>query len=247
MGFVSGGAFGVKEKTYRTIVYMNYQIVKNEALNCELQYITVDNEPWFKAKTVALVLGFHKQATRKAILDHVDEEDRMSLRQVYKSVKTKLPSNLNKNDLKTTMINESGLYSLIFESTLPMAKKFKRWVTKEVLPSIRKTGSYVSPVAMSGLQKLTQTFDQVSQLELSDVYRKILVSKINDEYEKHQSCEEMVVQLGNVKNQLAMMKKLPLTNKVRTLLLEEIFEPFGLRQLKSLTHSSVIDPQPWLF
>ena len=85
--------------------------------------------PWFVGKDVAGILGYTNP--RKAIGDHVDEED--------KGV-TKCDTLGGVQEL--TIINESGLYSLILSSKLPTAKKFKRWVTSEVLPSIRKTGSY---------------------------------------------------------------------------------------------------------
>jgi prophage antirepressor-like protein len=124
---------------------MNFQIINNNSLNCELQYIEANDEIWFRAKNVALVLGFTKSNTNKAILQHVDDEDKCKFSAIWGGSTAELPSNLNKNDLKSTMINESGLYSLIINSKLPTAKLFKRWVTSVVLPSIRKTGSYAIP------------------------------------------------------------------------------------------------------
>ena len=91
-----------------------------------------DGEPYFVGKDVANILGYTN--SRKAIGDHVDEED--------KGV-TKCDTLGGVQEL--TVINESGLYSLILSSKLPAAKKFKRWVTSEVLPAIRKTGSYHIP------------------------------------------------------------------------------------------------------
>lgn len=95
----------------------------------EVRTIEKDGEPWFIGKDVADILGYTNP--RKAIGDHVDEED--------KGV-TKCDTLGGVQNL--TVINESGLYSLILSSKLPDAKKFKRWVTSEVLPSIRKTGNY---------------------------------------------------------------------------------------------------------
>lgn len=95
----------------------------------EVRTIEKDGEPWFVGKDVADILGYTNP--RKAIGDHVDEED--------KGV-TKCDTLGGVQNL--TVINESGLYSLILSSKLPDAKKFKRWVTSEVLPSIRKTGNY---------------------------------------------------------------------------------------------------------
>ncbi len=95
----------------------------------EIRTLTIDDEPWFVGKDVATVLGYSNP--RKAMIDHVDEED--------KGV-TKCDTLGGKQDL--TIINESGLYSLILSSKLESAKRFKRWVTSEVLPAIRKTGKY---------------------------------------------------------------------------------------------------------
>ena len=91
----------------------------------------INNEPWFVGKDVATALGYKE--TAKAVREHVDEEDRgVSV----------LDTPGGKQKIVT--INESGLYSLILSSNLPTAKQFKRWVTSEVLPSIRKTGGYIA-------------------------------------------------------------------------------------------------------
>ncbi|OTP28294.1 phage antirepressor KilAC domain-containing protein [Enterococcus mundtii] len=97
----------------------------------EVRTILVNDEPYFVGKDVAEVLGYSN--TQKAILNHVDEED--------KGV-TKWDTLGGKQNM--TIINESGLYSLILKSKLPSARKFKRWVTSEVLPSIRKNGAYLT-------------------------------------------------------------------------------------------------------
>lgn len=95
----------------------------------EIRTLTVDRTPFFVGKDVAEVLGYSNP--QKAVRTHVDEED--------KGV-TEMGTPGGKQDL--TIINESGLYSLILSSKLPKAKEFKRWVTSEVLPAIRKTGMY---------------------------------------------------------------------------------------------------------
>ena len=97
----------------------------------EIRTIEKDGEPWFVGKDVATILGYSNP--RKALTDHVDAED--------KGV-TKCDTLGGIQDL--TIINESGLYSLVLSSKLPNAKKFKRWVTNEVLPSIRKHGAYMT-------------------------------------------------------------------------------------------------------
>ena len=91
--------------------------------------IIKDGEPYFVGKDVASILGY--TAERNAIAAHVDEEDKLTHR-----------FSASGQNREMTIINESGLYSLILSSKLPAAKKFKRWVTSEVLPSIRKTGGY---------------------------------------------------------------------------------------------------------
>ena len=94
----------------------------------------------FVGKDVATILGYAN--TKKAIIDHVDKGDKqvMQLVDIQQGHET-LPSNMVGS--KVVIINESGLYSLILSSKLPSAKRFKRWVTSEVLPQIRKTGGYV--------------------------------------------------------------------------------------------------------
>ena len=104
----------------------------------KLNIIKKDYGVWFRAKTVAIILGYSN--TRKAILDHVDSEDKITLNDLKFRGNDSLPLTWNAGN--TIYINESGLYSLILRSDMDKAKEFKRWVTKEVLPSIRKTGKY---------------------------------------------------------------------------------------------------------
>lgn len=96
-----------------------------------IRSLCINEEPFFVGKDVAKVLGYSNP--RKAIIDHVDEEDKRD------GVTVRDSMNRSQNPV---LINESGLYSLILSSKLPQAKEFKRWVTKEVLPSIRKKGFY---------------------------------------------------------------------------------------------------------
>ena len=98
----------------------------------ELRVIMQGDEPWFVGKEVAEMLGYNN--TQKAIRDHVDEDDKLTERIV-----------LAGQGRDVIIINESGLYSLIMASKLPTAKQFKRWVTNEVLPAIRKHGGYLTP------------------------------------------------------------------------------------------------------
>lgn len=99
----------------------------------EVRTIEMNGEPWFVGKDVASVLGYAK--TRNAIATHVDDDDKKDA-----PIQGVLGGEQN-----MTIINESGLYSLILSSKLPTAKKFKHWVTSEVLPTIRKHGAYMTP------------------------------------------------------------------------------------------------------
>ena len=97
--------------------------------------LTMDDEPYFVGKDVAEVLGYSN--TRDALNKHVDEDDK----KILTSRNTTLENLPNRG---LTAVNESGLYSLIFSSKLESAKRFKRWVTSEVLPAIRKHGIYAT-------------------------------------------------------------------------------------------------------
>lgn len=98
----------------------------------QVRTVTIDGEPWMVGKDIATALGYTN--TRKALNDHVDDED--------KGV-TKCDTLGGAQEM--TVINESGLYSLVLSSKLPTAKKFKHWITSEVLPAIRKHGAYMTP------------------------------------------------------------------------------------------------------
>lgn len=118
------------------------QIFNNEEFG-RIRMTLINNEPWIVGKDVADALGYEN--SRKAIADHVDEEDK---RIIQRSQITTLEIQRSQNvtleipNRGMTIINESGLYALIFGSKLPSAKRFKHWVTSEVLPTIRKTGRY---------------------------------------------------------------------------------------------------------
>jgi len=98
----------------------------------QVRTLLVNDEPYFVGKDVADALGY--EASRNAIAAHVDDEDKLT-HQISAAGQMRM----------MTIINESGVYSLVFGSKLESAKKFKRWVTSEVLPAIRKTGSYNMP------------------------------------------------------------------------------------------------------
>lgn len=133
------------------------QIFNNEEFG-NVRSLMIDNEPWLVGKDVATDLGY--QNGSRDINRHVDEEDRRKV-MVFDG----------KQNKETIVINESGLYALVFGSKLPSAKKFKHWVTSEVLPTLRKTGSYAKvPTDPRKLLMLTikaheQTAQRVDVLE----------------------------------------------------------------------------------
>lgn len=112
----------------------------------EIRTLSIDGEPWFVGKDVAEALGYgngnnSSKALTNAISDHVDYEDKKHIS--YEDLKGYQNGDLkNFSHYGAIFINESGVYALIFGSKLPSAKKFKRWVTSEVLPALRRTGSY---------------------------------------------------------------------------------------------------------
>lgn len=106
------------------------EIFKNEEFG-EIRTVVIENEPWFVGKDVAVALGY--KDTADSIKRHVDNEDKLTRCFTASGQKREM-----------IVINESGLYSLILSSKLPTAKKFKHWVTSEVLPTIRKHGAYMT-------------------------------------------------------------------------------------------------------
>ena len=111
------------------------QTFTNEQLGA-IRTLTIEGDPWFVGKDVAQMLGYAN--TKDALSKHVDQEDKMGSQNTTSSLVDSRGRVQN-----MTIINESGLYALILSSKLPQAKTFKRWVTAEVLPQIRKTGGYI--------------------------------------------------------------------------------------------------------
>ena len=127
------------------------QIFENDEFG-QVRGILINDEPYFVGKDVAEILGYSN--TPKAIRDHVDDEDKLTERIV-----------LSGQNREVIVINESGLYSLILSSKLPNAKKFKRWVTSEVLPHIRKTGSYQIPKMSKELEAILMIDDKQQKMD----------------------------------------------------------------------------------
>lgn len=120
----------------------NLQIFNNPEFG-QIRTVVIDNEPWFVGKDVAEILGYTN--TKDALAKHIDEEDKIMGSQ---NATPSIQDSLGRTQYPT-WVNESGLYSLILSSKMPNAKKFKHWVTSEVLPAIRKTGSYNKPEQLS--------------------------------------------------------------------------------------------------
>ena len=143
------------------------QVFKNQEFG-SVRTLVIDNEPWFVGKDVTKALGYDNPS--KAIRDHVEEEDK---RVGVQNVTPYIIDSLGRKQ-HPTFINESGLYALVFGSKLPSAKKFKRWVTSEVLPALRKTGQY-----------------QVKELSGSELMAKALIEAQSVLAAKDKQIEEM--------------------------------------------------------
>ena len=152
------------------------QIFNNDEF--ELQAITIDGEPWFIGSKVAKLLGYSNP--RKAIRDHIDDEDKLTERIVT--------SGQARN---VYIINESGLYSLILSSKLDSAKRFKRWVTKEVLPQIRKTGAYKLP-EIEYAESLRMLADKIEENEALKLDNKIKQQQIMEMKPKADYCDKIL-------------------------------------------------------
>ena len=136
------------------------QIFKHEMFG-EVRTLTNENgETFFVGKDVAQALGYSN--TRKALLDHVDKEDREDGVTIRDAIG---------REQKVTFINESGLYALVLSSKLPQAKEFKRWVTAEVLPQIRQTGGYLPT-------RNPRTGEALTESELVEAANKIVARTI---------------------------------------------------------------------
>lgn len=154
-----------------------------------IRTLTIEDEPYFVGKDVAEVLGYERPT--KAIMDHVDDDDRRG-------------SSIRTSDQLRNMvvINESGVYSLIFGSKLPTAKKFKRWVTSEVLPQIRRHGLYAMDelldnpdLAIEALTKLKEERQKRKELEEANQIQQIQIAELQPKasyYDVILNCKDLV-------------------------------------------------------
>ena len=145
------------------------QIFENNEFG-KVRVITIDSQPWFVAKDVTNILGYEK--SRNAVAVHVDEDDALKWGVIDSMGRTQ----------NTTIINESGLYSLILSSKLPQAKAFKRWVTSEVLPTIRKHGAYA-------------TADTLDEMLRNPKFTEELIRKLAEERKRNDALEELAEEL----------------------------------------------------
>lgn len=142
----------------------------------EVRTVLIDNEPWFVGKDVATVLGYKRPAD--AISSHVHIDDRGV---------GKLPTPGGKQQM--TIINESGVFALIFGSELDSAKRFKKWVTSEVLPSIRKTGSY--SVQTDPMAILATTFEALQQIDNKQTRQADEQKQLEQRFNKFEADQEI--------------------------------------------------------
>ena len=188
------------------------QIFKNDEFG-NVRVVNVAGEPWFVGKDVAEALGY--EVSRNAIAQHVDDEDKLT-HQIS-------ASGQNRN---MTIINESGLYSLIMSSKLPQAKSFKRWVTSEVLPAIRKAGSYTAPKQESKSKAIDLEIRlNNSKARMASEYRRI--AEMTDIKEYKHICQQKAVEV------LAGMPLLPMEEVTeKTYSATDIGKMFGVSKNK---------------
>jgi prophage antirepressor-like protein len=151
----------------------------------KIRVIELDGQPWFVGKDVCDALGY--QNPRKAFSDHIDGKDKNTV-----TIRDGIQGNPNK-----TVINESGMYSLILSSRLPSAKRFKRWLTSEVLPSLQKHGAYMTDDVLEEASKneeyLTDLFNRL-QAEKS---KTAALTKIAEELVPKAAYYDVVLQNKN--------------------------------------------------
>ena len=190
----------------------NLEIFTNPEFG-NIRIIDKNGEPWFIGKDVAEALGY--EASRNAITKHVDDEDKLT-HQIS-------ASGQNRN---MTVINESGLYSLILSSKLPTAKKFKRWVTSEVLPAIRKHGNYTAPKQENKSKSIDLEIRlNNSKARMASEYRRI--AEMTDIKEYKHICQQKAVEV------LAGMPLLPMEAVTeRTYSATDIGRMFGVSKNK---------------
>lgn len=196
-------------------------VFRNEEFG-QVRTVMIDNKPWFGGKDVAEALGYKN--TKDAILTHVEEEDR---RIIQRSEIATLENHISKDVLPVnfvsaeipnrglTVINESGLYALIFGSKLETAKRFKHWVTSEVLPSIRKNGIYATDNVIDnilnnpdfGIELLTRLKEERSARVEAERTNSILMH-VNKTYTMTEIAKEIGLKSATELNNILSDKKI---------------------------------------
>ena len=167
------------------------KIFENEEFG-KVRTIIKDGEPWFVGKDVAKILEYRN--TKKALSDHVDEEDK------YQGDGVTIRDPMGRVQ-HPTIINESGLYSLILSSKMPRAKEFKHWVTSEILPTIRRTGGYVASEDMfieNYLPFLDEPYRDLFRIQMT------IIGKLNERIRHDQPLVEFANQVSNTDNLIDM-------------------------------------------
>ena len=160
----------------------------------KVRVIEKNGEVYFIGKDIANILGYSN--SRKALLDHVDEEDKMVSRIVT--------SGQNRNMI---IINESGLYSLIFSSKLDKSKEFKRWVTKEVLPDIRKYGMYINDSFIKTIIDNPQSAREEMLKYFNESQR--LQKVVKDLEQENDMLRELENEVGNLESKIELLSNKP--------------------------------------
>lgn len=178
------------------------QIFKNAEFG-EIRTVIIENEPWFVGKDVAVILGYADP--NKAIAMHVDEDDKLN---------DKSASSLGQRG--GWLIKESGLYSLILSSKLASAKRFKKWVTSEVLPSIRKNGGYIAGQEYLSDDELMAKAVLVAQKKIEERDKVIEEQRLKIEADKPKTIFADAVSVSNTSILIGDLAKLICQNGVQT-------------------------------
>ena len=212
------------------------QLFVNKELELEVRAVEINGEGWLVGKDVAEVLGYSN--SRDALSNHVDDEDKASVA-IY-------DGRQNRN---MTIINESGLYSLVLSSKLPGAKKFKRWVTSDVLPFIRKHGMYATDelldnpdLLIAAATKLKE--ERAARLE-AEKQRDKLVHQ-NKLYTTSEIAKELGLSSATKLNNLLSEKKIQYKQN-KTWLLYSKYSELGLVSIKQdvLDNGKIIYDRKW--
>ena len=199
----------------------------------DVRTIMIDNEPWFVGRDVANILGYSN--SRQAISTHVDDEDKKDGVTVCDSIG---------REQKPVLINESGLYSLIFGSKLESAIKFKNWVTKEVLPCIRKNGIYATDNVIDnilnnpdfGIELLTKLKEERAARIEAEKTNAILMH-VNKTYTMTEIAKEIGLKSANELNKILAEKKIQYKSNVTWVMYSD-YSDLGYESIKQETLDS---------